>query len=291
LRGLCFCTIVFLFSIACVKAFPKPLSAQPLHVAVIGFAGDSAATYETTVRAALANDERAALIEAAQMRPALAGIAYKDSINFTLKEAQNLGAAIGCDFFIIGKADAALRSTAANESHAEALLGVLLVDSRSGALAHFDFLLEKAATIEAAQSKVAQVLASRLKFYIERALAFRAARLAPGPLSDEPVEEMPDTESATAAGFKAPEFLNRVKPDYTDEAERADLTATVEATVIFKASGEVGEVVIVRWAGFGLEEAVVRAIRQLKFKPATRDGKAISVRALIRYNFRRVNEK
>jgi outer membrane biosynthesis protein TonB len=38
-----------------------------------------------------------------------------------------------------------------------------------------------------------------------------------------------------------------------------------------------------------LDEAAERAIRQLKFKPATRAGLAVSVRAGVRYNFRRVD--
>jgi len=52
----------------------------------------------------------------------------------------------------------------------------------------------------------------------------------------------------------------------------------------------VGEIQIVRWGGFGLDESAERAIRQLKFKPATRDGRAVSVRAIVRYNFRRLSQ-
>jgi TonB family protein len=273
------------------RALSQQSSAKPLRVAAIGFVGVSTGNDEATLYAALAKDERVVLIESSQLQPALNGIGYKGSLNLSVKEAQGIGAAIGCDFFILGRADTAIRSEAANESHVEALLGVMVVDSRSGALAYFDFILEKAASREAAQRKAAQTLASRASLYIEKMYAFRAAREAFAPPASKPVEEMPDTESAMAAGFKAPEFLNRVKPDYPDEASLADITATVEAKAVFQADGEVGEIEIVRWAGFGLEEAAMRAIRQLKFKPARRDGKAISVRALIRYNFRRVNEK
>jgi protein TonB len=99
---------------------------------------------------------------------------------------------------------------------------------------------------------------------------------------------MSDAESAVGAGFKAPEFLNRVKPEYTREADQANITATVEARAVFRADGEIGEIEITRWAGFGLDQAAERAIRQLKFKPATRDGRPVSVRAVVRYNFRRV---
>src|SRR6185295_14800186 len=99
-----------------------------------------------------------------------------------------------------------------------------------------------------------------------------------------------DADSAAGAGFTPPEFLNRVKPEYTDEAERADITATVEALAVFRADGTVGEIQITRWAGFGLDEAAARAVRQLKFKPARRNGRPASVRATVRYNFRRIKE-
>ncbi|HSQ18969.1 MAG TPA: energy transducer TonB, partial [Blastocatellia bacterium] len=55
-------------------------------------------------------------------------------------------------------------------------------------------------------------------------------------------------------------------------------------------NGEVGGIEMIRWAGFGLDASSERAIRQLKFKPATRDGNPINVRAMIRYNFRRVSD-
>ena len=101
----------------------------------------------------------------------------------------------------------------------------------------------------------------------------------------ERVEDIPDQASPSAAGFKPPEFLNRTKPEYTDAAERADVTATVEASVVFRSNGEVGDVQITRWAGFGLDESAEKAIRQLKFKPATR-GLTDTVRAIVQSNFR-----
>jgi hypothetical protein len=60
--------------------------------------------------------------------------------------------------------------------------------------------------------------------------------------------------------------------------------------VVFRLNGEVGAIEITRWAGFGLDESSERAIRKLQFKPASRDGVPINVRAMIRYNFRRVTE-
>ena len=136
-------------------------------------------------------------------------------------------------------------------------------------------------------------LDSRAGGYVERMIQVRAsAEQTPSKDSGagKMFEDFPDEGSPRAVGFKPPEFLNRVRPEYTTEASQADMTATVEAMVVFGSNGEVGEIEIIRWAGFGLDESSERAIRQLKFKPAIRDGKVVSVRALIRYNFRRVSE-
>ena len=123
-------------------------------------------------------------------------------------------------------------------------------------------------------------------------IAHRAGRDAARNISHpaERIEDLPDADSAAGAGFEPPEFLNREKPQNTDQADRANITASVEAMAVFRADGTVGEIRITRWAGFGLDEAAESAIRHLKFKPAQRDGQLISVRAAVRYNFRRVTE-
>jgi TonB family protein len=277
-------------SLVSVQAANQEKSTRRWRIAFIGFTESSENKIAQDFLEKLALDERASLIDESQIKLALSGLGYKESLNLSVEEARRTGAAIGCDFFIIGKTDAALRSETANESHGESIIGLMLVDSRSGKLAHFDFILEKAATIEAAQAKARQTLASRVNIYLEKMSEFRTARESIIPVSTELVEDMPDAESAATAGFKAPEFINRMKPEYTEEATHADITATVEANVIFKADGEIGDIELIRWAGFGLDESAVRAIHQLKFKPATRNNKAIPVRALIRYNFRRVSE-
>ena len=79
----------------------------------------------------------------------------------------------------------------------------------------------------------------------------------------------------------------RLRPTYPDAASRAEAEATVDASVEIGADGEVGRVEIVRWAGFGLDDSVVSTIRQMHFRPATRDGEAVAVRVLLRYNFRK----
>jgi TonB family protein len=264
-----------------------------VRVAIVGFSGRQANNdaLEAALRNGLAQSAQVGLIDPAQVKPAITGVGYDGSINMSRDEARRLGAAIGCDFFIIGRRDAFTRSEAKQESHEEALVGVMIVDARSGELAIFDLINERSAARDAAWQAVAARLSARAAGYSERMIRHRAERDAArsATASVERIEDLPDAESAAAAGFAPPEFINRVKPEYTDAADRADITATVEALAVFRADGSVGEIQITRWAGFGLDEAATRAIRQLQFKPASRQGRPISVRATVRYNFRRLN--
>jgi TonB family protein len=281
-----------------------------LRFAVVGFVNNGRPGIEqitTRLTEALATDVRVVVIDPSLIKAALAGFRYEGSINLSRVEARGIGAAIGCDFFIIGKTEALARSESEKESHGEANIGVMIVDGRSGDLAVFDFISERAVDADAAIEAAANRLVSRVGGYVNRAIDFRLARAEPKVLrpsirrrtvEDLPVaenapdliEEIPVEGSAAAAGFKPPEFLNRVKPEYTEEADKADISATVEALAVFRSDGTIGDVEITRWAGFGLDEAAVHAIRQLQFKPATRNERPINVRASIRYNFRRVDE-
>ena len=71
------------------------------------------------------------------------------------------------------------------------------------------------------------------------------------------------------------------------------MRALVAGEVLAWADGDtLGELdYVLAYPTFGLDEAAENAIRKLKFKPATRDGQAVSVRATVRYNFRRTNDQ
>ena len=274
---------------------------SPLRIAVIGFThsqNELSRSLESVLGDSLSRDPRVALIDQSLIRPALAGVGYDGSINMSKDEARKLGSAIGCDFFLLGKAEALTRSEHDNKSYEEAYAGVLIVDGRTGTLAAFDFILNNASTTQAARQSLSKSLGGRTTGYVDRMTSIRTQTVAGrsgeamGSRSTalDPVEEMPVDGSQRAEGFKDPEFLNRVKPEYAIEADKADITATVEAMVVLRSNGDVGAIEITRWAGFGLDESAERAIRQLKFNPATRDGNPINLRALIRYNFRRVSE-
>ena len=109
------------------------------------------------------------------------------------------------------------------------------------------------------------------------------------PIAAEAViEEAPEDEKiAEVQGIRLPRPYRRLRPNYPDTAARAEAEATVDVVVDVGADGEVGEVQIVRWAGFGLDESTVATVRQLHFFPAMKNGTPIPMRVLLRYNFRK----
>ena len=270
-----------------------------LRVAIVGFKfsteNGKPIQLENALMEALRRDQRISVIDDTLVRPAVSGIGYGGSINMSKDEARKLGAAIGCDFFIVGKTEALSRSEHEKESHEEAYAAVMIVDGRSGVLQAFDFVSSKAASRESALANVVKNLNERTQSYVDHMVNVKQAasdtRLQVSSNTEqrnrELIEDIPPEGSRRSVGFTPPEFLNRVRPEYPAQADLADITATVEAMVVFSSDGQVGNIEITRWAGFGLEESSERAIRQLKFKPAMRDGRPINVRALIQYNFRR----
>jgi len=102
------------------------------------------------------------------------------------------------------------------------------------------------------------------------------------------VEEAPeDDNAAEAQGLRLPRPFRRLRPAYPESAARAEIEATVDVLVDVGADGEVGQIQVARWAGFGLDETTVATVRQLHFFPASRNGKAVPLRVLLRYNFRK----
>jgi TonB family protein len=56
--------------------------------------------------------------------------------------------------------------------------------------------------------------------------------------------------------------------------------------VIFLASGQVKVNGVVSGLGHGLDEAAVQAAKQIRFKPAIRDGQPVDFPARVRISFR-----
>lgn len=242
--------------------------------------------------AALAKTSSFDLVNRAQARAAARGTGYAGSLNLTLAEARDLGGAIGCDLYFMGEAQTLRRTSSARADYAESYAALFLVSAGTGRLILWEYFNAEAATPAEAEKNLLVELRVRAARYVETISKAQEAERRERQLVREQgeadaFEDAPEEGSPAAANFRAPQPYRSVRPAYPETAARVAAEATVDASVEVDAAGEVKDIEIVRWAGFGLNEAVIATVRQLHFRPATRDGRAIPIRVLLRYNFRR----
>jgi TonB family protein len=270
-------------------------NSQRTRVAVLDF-GET----ETGRRAAaklahaLSSSDDLLIVARDESRAAAHGAGYAGSLNMSLQEARDLGAAIGCDFYITGDAQTLRRSSSARPVYYEAYASIFIVSTRTGRLVIWERPSFEAASPEEAEKSLLNDLGQRAALDAdairkaqeaernERAQLIKHANAAPV------IEDAPDDEATAAReGLRLPQPFRRLRPSYPETAARADAEATVDVQVEIDMDGEVSRAEVVRWAGFGLDEAAVTTVRQLHFRPAMRDGVPIPMRVLLRYNFRR----
>ncbi len=247
---------------------------------------------------ALAKTPHFDLVNRAQARAAARGVGYEGSLNLTLDGARDLGAAIGCDLYFTGEADTLRRTSTLRPDYFESYASLFLVSAETGRLVLWEHFAAESATPEEAEKSLFAELRARATRYVEvigkaqagerseRLLATRVGDAGAGAF-----EDVPDEGTPAAENFRAPQPYRSLRPIYPATAARASAEATVDALVEVDAAGEVKDIEIVRWAGYGLNEAVIATVRQLHFRPATRDGRPVPVRVLLRYNFRRPREE
>jgi len=85
---------------------------------------------------------------------------------------------------------------------------------------------------------------------------------------------------------RPPVLIFKKEPDYSDEARKAKYQGTVLLNVEINDSGLVGQVQVVRSLGLGLDEKAIEAVKQWRFKPATKDGQPVSASMQLEVNFR-----
>jgi TonB family protein len=98
-------------------------------------------------------------------------------------------------------------------------------------------------------------------------------------------EIAPAAKSAPRQADEAPAIqpvviLSKPNPVYTDEARKLGIEGEVLIEVIFRASGQVQTVRVVKGLGHGLDETALRAAEQIRFKPALREGHAVDFPAI-----------
>ena len=289
--------IVFLLFAALPVVLVEPALSQsrPTRVAVIRL-GDSATAklvarqIEQLIKPS--NDSTDfAVIDSDQTQAAVNGVGYNGSLNMTLEEARNMASAIDCDFFVTGIAETLRRSPSNSPVYFESYASLFLVSGRSGKLVFWERQeFRRPTAIEAEQALLSLLSAAKTRERYHgtiRRIAEEERNLRATAIDrNAPVIElMPDAEASS--GIRAPRPFRRPKPAYPDIAAHDRVEATVDVLVDIDANGKVGQIEIARWAGYGLDESVMNTVKQIDFFPAMRDGVAIPMRVLLRYNFRK----
>jgi TonB family protein len=86
-------------------------------------------------------------------------------------------------------------------------------------------------------------------------------------------------------GVSAPVRVKEVKPQYTPDAMRARVQGVVTLECVVRPDGSVGEARVTRALNPGLDEEAMKAVRQWRFKPGLKDGKAVPVRITLEMTF------
>lgn len=215
------------------------------------------------------------------------GAGYAGSTNLTLDDARRLAQSIGAPTLVIGVASVVEASEAPGRRSGDAFVGLFVVDGASGRLLRYAGLramaVDRAGALEAILVDVRTEVAEWPSMLHEAAVRRRDG--ADGPnWSGAAVDFLAYPDGVD--GSTPPRFFTKPSPAFTADADRAHAVATVDLIVQFNADGTYGPIEVVRWAGFGLDEAAVSAVRGSRFWAARSAGRPVTARALLRYNFR-----
>jgi TonB family protein len=97
--------------------------------------------------------------------------------------------------------------------------------------------------------------------------------------------EGPDATYSGGEVEQKARVLLKPEPQYTEEARKTGISGTVMLRVVFSSAGEVVQIRAIRTLPYGLTERAIAAARQIKFIPAVKGGRPVSVHMQLEYNF------
>jgi TonB family protein len=88
-------------------------------------------------------------------------------------------------------------------------------------------------------------------------------------------------------GISAPAVLQKIEPEYTEEARVAKFQGTVLLYIEVTPEGKAQNIRVARSLGLGLDEKAIDAVMLWRFRPGRdQDGNPVTVAATIEINFR-----
>lgn len=88
-----------------------------------------------------------------------------------------------------------------------------------------------------------------------------------------------------AKGVTLPVVIYKVDPEFSEEARKSHYSGSVLILAEVDASGKPRNLRVARSVGMGLDEKALEAVSKWRFKPGTKDGKAVAVAAVIEVSF------
>lgn len=229
------------------------------------------------------------IIDDSLSEAAYSAVRVESPFNMPTGTAQNIGAAIGCDYFVLIKTTTQRRTSLEKSSYYESAAAVFIVSSRTGRLVYWRLQKLDSDKEAEAEHRLANSAAGLIPDISARLREAGARELAEKP--SRRIEEMPAENSPEAKSFRSPVPYKRIKPEYTQAAYLYGVAATVDLLLDLDEKGNILRTEIVRWAGYGLDEAVTDAVRKMNWRPAERAGKPLPIRVLLRYNFKKVEKE
>lgn len=216
-------------------------------------------------------------------------LAIETPFNMTVGDSRRAASAVGCDFLLLVKAGSMRRSSLLRGDYYESFVAAYLVSERTGRLVDWSLTSFDADSAEKAERMLFDSVRPLAERIAERAKGAKLAELnEKAPLA---IEQLPLENSQEGRDFRPPVPYKRIKPAYTPTAFLYSVRATVEVEADIEADGRVSRTEIARWAGYGLDESVIDAVRKMNWRPAERAGKPLRMRVLLRYNFTKIERE
>jgi TonB family protein len=80
-------------------------------------------------------------------------------------------------------------------------------------------------------------------------------------------------------------ITSKPEPSFTEDARKNNVTGLVRLRAVLSASGAVTGITVIKGLPDGLTEKAIEAAKQIKFRPAQKDGHVVSQYVTLEYNF------
>jgi TonB family protein len=232
---------------------------------------------------------RIKIIDSAMAEAAFRALEIETPFNMTVGDSRRAAAAVGCDFLVLIKAVTTRRSSLSKGDYHESFAVTYFLSERSGRLADWSLTSFEADTAAKAEQLLLDWVPQSADRIVAKAISTKDTEL--NEKAAPAIEQLPLENTTENKDFRPPIPYKRLKPDYTRTAFLYGIRAVVEVEADIEADGRVSRTEIARWAGYGLEESVIDAVRKMNWRPAERGGKPLPMRVLLRYNFTKIEKE